>query len=205
MPTKPEAQKLEYGFADIIFDEGTENEVRFDGKLCEDGSYMQADGGELELKPITQEMNLPELGEGVFDYVTNGWEGSLKVVASRATLELISKTLSGTVSFLRDGKVVSITDAPVGSSLRDKGRKVRIHPRQLGDDTSEDIVIHKVVNTSGLSKTYQNEQGNYEMEFEILPKDCADANKPNNYYYIGEDPDELGEAPEEDTEKVPAG
>lgn len=193
MAKKPASQKLEYGFADIIFDEGTENEVRFDGKLCEDGSHMQADGGELELTPITEEMKLPELGDSVFDYVTNGWEGKLKVVASKATLDLISKTLSGTISFERDGKVVSVTDAPVGSSLRDKGRKVRIHPRQLGSDKSEDIVIHKVVNTSGLNKSYQNEQGNYEMEFEVLPKDCADANEPNNYYYIGEDPDTLKE------------
>lgn len=191
MAKKPASQKLEYGFADIIFDEGTENEVRFDGKLCEDNSYMQADGGELELTPITEEMKLPELGDSVFDYVTNGWEGKLKVVASKATLDLISKTLSGTISFERDGEVVSVTDAPVGSSLRDKGRKVRIHPRQLGSDRSEDIVIHKVVNTSGLNKSYQNEQGNYEMEFEVLPKDCADANKPNNYYYIGENPDEI--------------
>lgn len=190
-------QKYEFGFATFTFDEGTENELRFDGKLCEDGSYMQAEGGELELTPVTQEIELPELGDGVFDHIQTGWEGSLKIVGSKASLDLISKTISGTISFDKEGKVVSVTDAPVGSSLREKGRKVRIHPRQLGDDTSEDFVIHKVVNTSGITKTYQNEQGQHEMEFVILPKDCADANKPNNYFYIGEDPEQFIEG--EDT------
>lgn len=190
-------QKYEFGFATFTFDEGTENELRFDGKLCEDGSYMQAEGGELELTPVTQEIELPELGDGVFDHIQTGWEGSLKIVGSKASLDLISKTISGTISFDKEGKVVSVTDAPVGSSLREKGRKVRIHPRQLGDDISEDFVIHKVVNTSGITKTYQNEQGQHEMEFVILPKDCADANKPNNYFYIGEDPEQFIEG--EDT------
>ena len=71
----------------------------------------------------------------------------------------------------------------------------------MGEDTSEDIFIHKIANSSGMTKSFANEQGNYEMEFAMFPKDCADANKPNNYFYIGQDPDELGEAPEE----VPAG
>lgn len=200
MAQTPETKKYEFGFADITFDEGTDNEIRFDGKLCEDGSYMQAEGGELELTPITQEIELPELGEGVFDHIVTGWEGTLKVVASRATLDLISKTVSGTVSLEDNRKVVSVTDAPVGASLRETGRKVRLHPRQMGTDVSEDYVIHKVVNTSGINKTYQNEQGNHEMEFVVLPKDCADANKPNNYFYIGKDPDELGKGTEEEPE-----
>jgi len=193
-------QKYEFGFATFTFDEGTENELRFDGKLCEDGSYMQAEGGELELTPITEEIELPELGGGVFDHIQTGWEGSLKIVGSKASLDLISKTISGTISFDENGEVVSVTDAPVGSSLREKGRKVRIHPRQLGDDTSEDFVIHKVINTGGITKTYQNEQGQHEMEFVILPKDCADANKPNNYFYIGEDPERFIEGAEEEPE-----
>ncbi|MGW7932327.1 hypothetical protein ACWEWU_11770 [Staphylococcus xylosus] len=202
MAKKPSEKKYEFGFATITFDEGTDDEIKFDGQLCGKDSYMQADGGELELKPVTKEIELPELGDTPFDYIVVGWEGTLKVVGSKASLELISKTVSGTVTQKRDGKIVSITDAPIGSSMRENGRKVRLHPRGLGDDKSEDFVIHKVVNTEGVSKMYKNEQGKHEMEFSVLVKDCADPTKSNNYFYIGEDPDKISDGntvTEEDT------
>ncbi|MCJ1780387.1 MULTISPECIES: hypothetical protein [Mammaliicoccus] len=191
----------EFGMADFIFDEGLPTETRFDGKMCEDGSLLQGDGGEVQLEPELEDINSPDFGNTNYDQVVVGWNGTVTIVAMKATLDLISKTLSGTISLEADGKVVSVTDAPIGASLREGARTLRIHPRQMGDDTSEDIFIHKIANSSGMTKSFANEQGNYEMEFAMFPKDCADANKPNNYFYIGQDPDELVEGAEE----VPAG
>lgn len=190
----------EFGMGDFIFDEGLDTEIRFDGKLCEDGSLLQAEGGELTLEPELTDITMADFGDTNYDQVVVGWNGTATLVAAKSTLDVISKTLSGTVSFDRDGKVVSVTDAPIGASLRAGARTLTIHPRQMGDDKSEDIFIHKIANASGMTKAFANEQGNYEMEFTMFPKDCADANKPNNYFYIGEDPDELGEGTEEEPE-----
>lgn len=188
-------KEVEFGMADFIFDEDTPEELRFDGKLCEENSILQAEGGEVELTPILEDVTIADFGNGNFDQVVVGWEGTVTIVASKATLDIISKTLSGTVTVEQDGKLVSVTDAPIGSSLRAGARQLRIHPRGMGDDDSEDIIIHKVANSEGLSRAFANEQGNYTMEFSIYPKDCADANKPNNYFYIGADPDSDGDTP----------
>src|SRR5699024_2215662 len=189
-----------FGMADFIFDEGLDTETRFDVKMCEDGSLLQGDGGEVNLEQELEDIDSPDCGNTSYDQVVVGWSGTVTIVAMEATLDLISKRLSGTISLEEDGKVVSVTDAPIGASLRAGARTLRIHPRQMGDDTSEDIFIHKIANSSGMTKSFANEQGNHEMEFAMFPKDCADANKPNNYFYIGKDPDELGEGTEEEPE-----
>lgn len=178
----------EFGMADFIFDEGLETELRFDGKLCEENSLLQAEGGSVELTPILEDIVLADFGNGNFDQIVVGWEGSISIVATKSTLDVISKTLSGTLSIDDAGTLTTVTDAPIGSSLRSSARSLRIHPRGMGADKSEDIIIHKVANAGGLTKAFANEQGSYEMEFSIFPKDCADASKPNNYFYIGKDP-----------------
>lgn len=188
------AQKYSFGMADFIIDEGKPTEIRFDGKLCEDGSYLQADGGEIELEPETEDIVLPDFSATNYDYVVTGWNGTVTIVASAYTLKLMSALLTGTYTGVNeDGKIQWITDAPIGTSMRENGRTITIHPRQMGDDKSEDIFIYKAVNTSGYSREFNNEQGTHEMEFEILPKDCADANQGNNFYFIGENPEDFNE------------
>lgn len=188
------AQKYSFGMADFIIDEGKPTEIRFDGKLCEDGSYLQADGGEIELEPETEDIVLPDFSGTNYDYVVTGWNGTVTIVASAYTLKLMSALLTGTYTGVdEDGRIKWITDAPIGTSMRENGRTITIHPRQMGDDKSEDIFIYKAVNTSGYSREFNNEQGTHEMEFEILPKDCADANQGNNFYFIGENPEEFNE------------
>lgn len=185
-----QVKDVEFGMADFIFDEGLETELRFDGKLCEENSLLQAEGGSVELTPILEDITIADFGNGNFDQVVVGWEGTITIAASKSTLDVISKTLSGTVSVDTEGVITTVTDAPIGSSLRASARSLRIHPRGMGADKSEDIVIHKVANAGGLTKAFANEQGSYEMEFSIFPKDCADASQPNNYFYIGKAPTE---------------
>lgn len=188
------AQKYSFGMADFIIDEGKPTEIRFDGKLCEDGSYLQADGGEIELEPETEDIVLPDFSATNYDYVVTGWNGTVTIVASAYTLKLMSALLTGTYTGVdEDGRIKWITDAPIGTSMRENGRTITIHPRQMGDDKSEDIFIYKAVNTSGYSREFNNEQGTHEMEFEILPKDCADANQGNNFYFIGENREDFNE------------
>lgn len=194
LPQGATAQKYSFGMADFIIDEGKPTEIRFDGKLCEDGSYLQADGGEIELEPETEDIVLPDFSATNYDYVVTGWNGTITIVASAYTLKLMSALLTGTYTGVdEDGRIKWITDAPIGTSMRENGRTITIHPRQMGDDKSEDIFIYKAVNTSGYSREFNNEQGTHEMEFEILPKDCADANQGNNFYFIGENREDFNE------------
>lgn len=188
------SKKYDFGYATFIIDEGKPTEIRFDGKLCEDGSYLQAEGGEVELEPETEEIVLGDFSSEAFDHVVTGWTGTVTIVASAYTLKLMSSLLTGTYTGVdEDGKIKWITDAPIGTSMRENGRTITIHPRQMGDDKSEDIFIYKAVNTSGFDREFDNEQATHEMEFEILPKDCADANEGNNFFFIGEDPEEFDE------------
>ena len=194
LPQGATAKKYSFGMADFIIDEGKPTEIRFDGKLCEDGSYLQADGGEIELEPETEDIVLPDFSATNYDYVVTGWNGTITIVASAYTLKLMSALLTGTYTGVdEDGRIKWITDAPIGTSMRENGRTITIHPRQMGDDKSEDIFIYKAVNTSGYSREFNNEQGTHEMEFEILPKDCADANQGNNFYFIGENREDFNE------------
>lgn len=188
------SKKYDFGLATFIIDEGKDTEIRFDGKLCEDGSYLQADGGEISLEPETEDIVLKDFSETNYDYAITGWNGTVTIAASAYTLKLMSAILSGTYTGVaEDGTVKWITDAPIGTSLREQGRTITIHPRQMGEDKTEDIHIYKAVNTSGYSRTFDNEQASHEMEFEILPKDCADANVGNNFFFIGEDPASFNE------------
>lgn len=188
------SKKYNFGLADFIIDEGKPTEIRFDGKLCEDGSYLQADGGEITLEPETEDIVIQDFSTTNYDYVVVGWNGTITLAASAMTLKLMSALLTGTYTGVdEEGNIKWITDAPIGTSMRENGRTMTIHPRQMGDDKSEDIHVYKVVNTSGYSREFANEQASHEIEFEILPKDCADANQGNNFFYVGEDPKEFNE------------
>lgn len=188
------AQKYNFGMADFIIDEGLPTEIRFDGRLCSDNSYLQADGGEISLEPETEDIVLKDFSEKNYDYVITGWDGKVTINASAYTLKLMSALFTGTYTGVdKEGNIQWITDAPIGSSMRENAHSIRIHPRQMGDDRSEDIFIYKAVNTSGFDREFDNEQASHEIELAILPKDCADASKPNNYFFIGENPKDFDE------------
>lgn len=189
------AQKYNFGMATFTIDEGLPTEIKFDGKLCGDNSYLQADGGEFELEPETEDIVLKDFSETNYDYVITGWNGTVTINASAMTLKLMSSLFSGTYTGVdEEGNIKWIVDAPIGTSMRETGKSLRVHPRQMGDDHSEDIFLYKVVNTSGMSREFDNEQASHEIEFEVLPKDCADPSKGSNFFYIGADPKDYDEA-----------
>lgn len=186
---------IDFGMADFIINEGQDDELRFDGKLCDANSLLQAEGGQVELTPMTEEVTIADFGNGAFDHYVVGWEGEVTITGAKTTIDVLAKTLSGVLTVEETGKIVSVTDDVLGASLRATGKTMRIHPRGMGADKSEDIVLHKVINIGGLSKSYANERGSYEITFTLLPKDCADANSANNFFYVGKDPNTLDDYP----------
>jgi hypothetical protein len=175
--------KIPFGLADITIGDGGESPIVFDGV-----SYYQVEGGEVSLTPILEEVNLADYGGAVWDEILTGYEGEVTIAANDSRdLELLAVALSGvdTVTDTETGKVTHIMDAKIGTSLRDRAKTVRIHPRDMGTDQSLDIVIHKMGVASEFTQTYENSQGQMEITLKMYPKDGADPNQPNNFFYIG--------------------
>lgn len=55
------------------------------------------------------------------------------------------------------GTPVSLMDAKIGSSMRERAGKVTIHLRTMGADKSYDINIYKMAATGGFTRSYANE------------------------------------------------
>lgn len=170
---------------------GTDSKVlNFDGKATGDGtSFLQTEGGVLTIEPKFKDIQFEDTGESDIDNRVVGWEVKVKMTVSQETLELIQLAMAGAHAIKDSGgsKLIGITDGPLGSSNRDRGVKMEIHPRQLPvEDKSMDIVIYKVASTSGFERAFKNEQGKFDLEFVAYPKDNFDMSQPNNFFQIGQ-------------------
>lgn len=175
-------ERIPFGLADIIIGEG-ENEVRFDG-----AANFQAEGGEVTLTPMLEDITVADLGNGVYDQRVSGWEGSVTFVAAEESIEVLELALAA-VEPITDAEGVNTTglmDSRIGTSMRTKAKKVRIHPRQYpADFTDYDINIYKMASTEGLTRSNANEQGNISVTLNMYPRDGMDADKPGNFFFIG--------------------
>jgi hypothetical protein len=179
------AEDLQYpfGLATITIGEGEEDEVKFDGAM-----NFQADGGELTLSPILEEINIADFGGAVYDERVMGYNGSVSIVAAEDKIEIIKQALSASedITDTTSGDVIGLMDAKIGTSLRTKAKKVRIHPRMLPEsDKSKDFVIYKMASNGEFSRSFANEQGNVQIQLNMYPRDGMDATKPGNFFYRG--------------------
>lgn len=175
------ATEIPFGLADITIGEGVDA-LKFDGL-----AYFQADGGEVTLTPIFQDINLADFGESVFDKVLTGYNGTVTFVAAQATVKTIQLALSASeeITATEGGAVVGLMDSKIGTSLRSKAKKVTIHPRIMGADKSLDINIYKMASDGDFTRNFANEQGNVSISMSMFPRDGMDTSKPGNFYYIG--------------------
>lgn len=173
--------EIPFGLADITIGEGAEI-LKFDGL-----DHFQAEGGELTLTPIFQDITVADTGEAIFDKILTGFNGSFTFVAAQATVKTLQVALnaSETITDTTTSTVVGLTDAKIGTSLRSKAKKVTIHPRVMGADKSLDIVIYKMASDGDFTRSYANEQGNVSITMSMLPRDGMDVSKPGNFFYIG--------------------
>ena len=176
-----DVERIPFGLADFIVGEG-ENEVRFDG-----ADEFQFEGGELTFTPILQDINVADFGESIYDQRITGYEGSVTISAAQQTLENLKLAMSYTeeITDSTSGEVTGLMDARIGTSMRKKAQKIRIHPRSMGDDNSLDIVVYKMGSNGEFTRSYANEQGNVPMAFTMYPRDGMNASKPGNFFYVG--------------------
>lgn len=173
---------IPFGMADITIGEG-ENAIKFDGK-----TYLQADGGEISIEPELEDLVMPDFGSTPYDQVIVGYNAELTIVAGNRDLKVLALAMAYTESITdaSGGEPVGLMDAKIGTSMRSKAQRVNIHPRGMGTDRTNDINIYKMAGVSEFAESYANEQGQNEITMNMYPRDGADANKPGNFFFIGD-------------------
>ena len=176
--------KIPFGMADITIGED-ENKIKFDG-----AENFQAEGGEISIEPILAEIQIADFGESIYDELLNGFTGELTIVGAEDKLEVIEQVFGYLEPIEVGGEVKKLTDARMGASMREKGKRVVIHPRIMGEDTSLDIVIFKMAGVAEFNRSFANEQGNVPITLKMYPKDGLDANDVGNFFEIGGEEEE---------------
>jgi hypothetical protein len=174
--------KIPFGLADYTIGEGAEA-ITFDGK-----ANFQADGGEISIEPILEAVTVADFGESDYDDFINGYTGEVTIVGAEHTLKLMETAMAYAdriVNTATPAVTVGLTDSKIGTSMRAKGKKMIIHPRDMGTDKSLDITLYKVASVGEYSRAFANEQGQNELTFKMYPRDGADASKGGNFFYVG--------------------
>jgi hypothetical protein len=173
--------EIPFGLADITIGDGVEA-IKFDGK-----DHFQAEGGEVTLTPIFQDITIADTGDAIFDKILTGYNGSFTFVAAQATIKTLQAALAASevITDTATSTDVGLMDAKIGTSLRSKAKKVIIHPRIMGEDKSLDITIYKMAADGDFTRSYANEQGNVSVSLTMFPRDDMDTSKPGNFFYIG--------------------
>jgi hypothetical protein len=180
--TKEKIKEIPFGPADFIFNEGDTDSIAFDGS-----DQLQADGGSVTITANYEDITTIDFGSGPIDRRLVGYEIEVTIVAAQRNMKTLQLQMghASTITETTGGEVVGLMDSPIGSSILDNAKQLRIHPREKGTDPSFDIVIYRVASNGEYSNNYALEQGQQEMTFNAYPRDGADAKKPGNFFYVG--------------------
>lgn len=174
--------RIPFGIATITVGEGPDALV-FDGV-----HEFQAEGGEITLTPQFEDIVVQDFGTGPFDKRIVGYEGQVTIVAAQESIDVLELALAATetITDTGSGEKSGIMDAPIGSSLRKKAKRVTIHPRNLPPENKEmDITIYKMASEGEFTRSNANEQGNVTITLSMLPRDGMDPSKPGNFFFFG--------------------
>jgi hypothetical protein len=173
---------IPFGPATVTVGEGVDA-ITFDGL-----SYMQAEGGQLQLTPQWSDITTIDFGSSPLDRKLTGYQGQVQISAAQEDMKILDLALAATeqITATEGGTLVGLTDSKIGTSLRAKGKKIVIHPRNLlATDKSLDIVIYKAASDGQFTKQWNQGQTNRQITLTIMPRDGFDPTKDGNYFYIG--------------------
>lgn len=182
-----EVKQIPFGPATIIINEGKEDEIRFDGKIGEEGSELQAEGGSITITPTFADITSIDFGANPFDHYSTGVTVTVQVVALHESAKLLKLAIANTADIVDadSGEVTGVADAPIGQSNRDRSVSIRIHPRNMGDDKSLDYFVYKAAPMEAFERPFSLEQGSVMLNFQAYPRDGADPTKEGNFFYTG--------------------
>ncbi|UAK17555.1 hypothetical protein [Sporolactobacillus terrae] len=174
--------KIPFGPATVTVGEG-EDAIVFDGQ-----EYMQAEGGQVQLTPQWSDITAIDFGSSPLDRRLTGYQGQVQITAAQEDMKILDLALAASepITDTTTSTVVGLTDSKIGTSLRAKGKKIVIHPRNLdATDKSLDIVIYKAASDGQFTKQWNQGQTNRQITLAMMPRDGFDPTKDGNYFYIG--------------------
>jgi hypothetical protein len=161
--------ELGFGLADILVD-------------SEDiGS--QGDKAVLTIEP--KYLDVESYENGLWDKYLEKWEVKLKVVLEDTSYDKLKIALPALEEWDDMGTIKGLRDGGAHQLVRNKAKKVTIHPRGKGSDTSTDVTIYMAYPVGVLEQTFGKETSKYEVEFVAFPR-TANSKDPGNYFLIGD-------------------
>lgn len=176
-------ERIPFGLSNITITDSNDETVVFDGV-----DELQAEGGEVTFSPELEDIIIADYGNTAFDQRVVGYTGTVTINAAQESINVLQLALAASEQIVDSGssEVVGVTDAAIGSSLRAKGKKVHIHPRNLPADLKDmDITIYKMVSNGEYTRTTGNTQSSITITLSMLPRDGMDPSKPGNFFYLG--------------------
>lgn len=183
-------ERIPFGLSNITITDSLDNVVKFDGV-----EELQAEGGEVTLSPELEDIVIADYGNGAYDQRVVGYTGTVTINAAQESITVLQLALAATEAIVDSvsSDTVGVTDSAIGSSLRAKGKKVHIHPRNLPTEMKDmDITIYKMVSNGEFTRSTGNQQSNITITLTMMPRDGMDPSKPGNFFYLGgTDPNEV--------------
>jgi hypothetical protein len=145
----------------------------------------QGDASVLSIEPVYLDVESYE--NGLWDKYLEKWNVKLKVVLEDTSYEKLQIALPALEEWDDQGTIRGLRDGGTHQLVRSKAKKVTIHPRGKGADTTTDVTIYMAYPIGVLEQTYGKEVSKYEVEFMAFPK-TANSKDPGNYFLIGTPP-----------------
>lgn len=178
-----ELERIPFGYSIITVEDKDGEKVTFDGV-----DEFQADSGTWSISAMLADIVIRQLGENVYDKRVTGHEGSVEIQGAQRSLRVLNLAIAAAEPIIDSGtsEITGMADMAIGSSLREKAKKVTIHPGHLPlEDKTQDVTFYKMIADGEYSESSGNEQSNVPINLTMLPRDNMNPNGPGNFYYIG--------------------
>lgn len=175
-------ERIPFGLSNILVGEGADS-VDFDGV-----NELQAEGGEITLTPILEDIVIADFGTSPYDKRIVGYTGTVTIVAAQESIKVLQLALAASSPIIDavSSDVKGLTDAAIGTSMRKNAKRVSIHPRNLDAAMKEmDITIYSMISDGDYSRSTGNTQGNLTISLSMLPREGMNPSQPGNFFYIG--------------------
>lgn len=151
------------------------------------GWSKEVDPGGLKIQTVDKKIG--ELNNAVVGKVVIGLEGSIKTVLHQVSRDILLQVMPWTAGVVGDGS--RLIAPALGDDLYDFADVLRIHPRQAGSSTAQDMNFIKAVPLIKLPKSGSGDFREVEVEWTVFPDQAALIADPSImvYGYLGAVPD----------------
>ena len=147
-------------------------------------------GVDFTATPTYHEIKIDQYGQGVYDKRIVGWDVKAVIRVAESTYENIKAMSAGLIEVSGAGKK-KLHDAQLGTSMRESGKKLVIHPLENPDeDASDDITVYLAAPDTPIDLKYNFENERVlEVTMIAYPREGVgiEPGDANAYFCIGDE------------------